>query len=108
MHQSSGGSNSSPRSITLEYRKGSANGSADFLSRFPEPATEHDRSKSTSLNPVEDSGIYLMRACELSTPSSPIPGVCLDGLVPRSESAVLGGLPFTSIDFWDFAHTGHV
>ena len=26
----------------LEYRKGSANGNADFLSRLPEPATEHD------------------------------------------------------------------
>ncbi|MEP2272374.1 MAG: ribonuclease H family protein, partial [Marinobacter sp.] len=26
---------------TLEYRKGNANGNADFLSRLPEPATEH-------------------------------------------------------------------
>ena len=60
---------------TLEYRKGSANGNADFLSRLPEPATEHCRSGSTSLNPVGDGGIYLIRACGLSTPSSPIPGV---------------------------------
>ena len=28
---------------TLEYRKGSANGNADSLSRLPEPATEHGR-----------------------------------------------------------------
>ena len=49
---------------TLEYRKGT-NGNADFLSRLPEPATEHDRSGSTSLNP---GGIYLIRACGLNTP----------------------------------------
>ena len=59
----------------LEYRKGTANGNAGFLSRLPEPATEHDRSGSTSLNPVEDVGIYLIRACGLNTPSLPIPGV---------------------------------
>ena len=38
---------------TLEYRKGSANGNADFLSGLPEPATEHDRSGSSSLTPVD-------------------------------------------------------
>ena len=74
---------------TLEYHEGSANGNADFLSRLPEPATEHDRSGSTSLNPVEDGGIYLIRACGLSTSFSPIPGVGLGELVPRTESAVL-------------------
>ena len=62
---------------TLEYRKGSANGNADFLSRLPEPATEHDRNRSTSLNSVEDGGVYLIRVCGLNTPSSPIPGVGL-------------------------------
>ena len=92
---------------TLEYRKGSANDNAGFLSRFPEPATEHDRSGSTSLNPVEDGGICLIRACGLNTPSSPIPGVDLGRLliVPRTESAVLGGLPFTSAVFLRFSHT---
>ena len=41
----------------FECRKGNANSNADFLSRLPEPATEHDRNGSTSLNPVEDRGI---------------------------------------------------
>ena len=40
----------------LKYRKGSANDNADLPSLLPEPATEHDRSGSTSLNPVEDGG----------------------------------------------------
>ena len=76
-----------------------ANGNANFLSRLPEPATEHDRSGSTSLNHVEDGGKYLIRACGLNTPSSPIPGAGLDGLVPRTERAVLGGFPLTYADF---------
>ena len=54
---------------TLEYHEGSANGNADFLSRLPEPATEHDRSGSMSLNPVEDGGICLIRDCGLNIPS---------------------------------------
>ena len=90
---------------TLDYRKGSANGNADFLSRLPEPATEHDRSGS-SLNPVEDGGIYLIRACGQNTPSSPIPGAGLSGLVPRTESAVLGGLLFTSTKYGNFRTHG--
>ena len=89
---------------TLEYRKGSANGNADFLSPLPEPATEHDRSGSTSLNPVQDGVINLIRVCGLNTPSSPLPGVVLGGLVLRTESAVLGGLPFTSA-YSRFSHT---
>ena len=81
---------------TLEYRKGSANENADFLSRLPEPATEHDRKGSSCLIPVEDGGIFLIRACGLRTWASPIPGVGLSGLVPHPESAVLSGLPFAS------------
>ena len=42
----------------LEYRKG--NGNADFLSRLPEPATEHDRAGSGSFIPVDDCGIFLI------------------------------------------------
>ena len=89
---------------TLEYRKGSANGNADFLSRLTDPATEHDRSGSTSLNPLQDGVINLIRVCGLNTPSSPLPGVVLGGLVLRTESAVLGGLPFTSA-YSRFSHT---
>ena len=36
--------------------------------------------------------VYLMRACELRTPFSPIPGVDLGGLVLRTESTALSGL----------------
>ena len=84
---------------TLEYRKGSKNGNADFLSRLPQPATEHDRSGSRRLTPVDDDAIHLVRACGLLTPSTSIPGIGLGGLVPQPDSAVLGGLPLTSTDF---------
>ena len=46
---------------TLEFRKGSANGNVDFLSRLLQHATDHDRSWSTSLNLVDDGVIYLIR-----------------------------------------------
>ena len=92
---------------TIEYRKRSTNGNADFLSRLSEPATEHDRSGSTSLNPLEDGGMDLIKVCGLNTPSSPIQGVDLGGLVPRTEHAVLdGGFPFTSADYSDFRTYG--
>ena len=91
---------------TLEYRKGSPNGNADFLSRMPEPATEHDRNGSTSPTPVKDGLIYLIRACGLHNPSSPIPGVGLDGIMPRTESNALGGLPFTPADVCVFRAHG--
>ena len=52
------------------------------------------------------SGIYLIRAGGLNAPSSPIPGVGLGGLVPRTESVVLGRLPFTSADYCDFRTHG--
>ena len=91
---------------TLEYRNGFANGNADFLSYLPEPATEQDRTGSSSLAPMNDGGIFLIRACGLRTRSSRIPSVGLSGLVPHPESAVLGGLPFTSWDFRDFRARG--
>lgn len=49
----------------LEYRKGSADGHADFMSRLPEPALEHDGTGSSSLTPVQDGGIFLILACGL-------------------------------------------
>ena len=65
----------------------------------------HDRSGSSSLTPVEDGGIFLIRACGLLTRSAPTLGVGLDGLVPRTERAVLGGRPCTSSDVRDFRST---
>ena len=91
---------------TLEYRKGSVNGNADFLSRLLEPARKHDRNGSTSLTPVEDGGIYLIGAFGLDIPSSPIPGVGLGGLMPRTESTASGGLPFNYADVCDFRAHG--
>ena len=91
---------------TLEYRRGSASGNANFLSRLPDPATEHDRNGSTSLTPVEDGGIYLIRAWGLYTPSSPIPSVGLGGLIPCTENNALGGRPFTPADVCDFSTHG--
>ena len=41
----------------LEYRKGSASGNADLLSRLPQPAAEHGRSGSSRLTPVDDEAI---------------------------------------------------
>ena len=52
------------------------------------------------------SGIFFIRAGGLNAPSSPILGVGLGGLVPRTESAVLGGLSFTSADYCDFRTHG--
>ena len=52
---------------------------------------------------------YLIRAGGLNALSSPIPGVGWGGLVPRTEGAVLGGLPFTSADYCDFrTHGSHM
>ena len=93
----------------LGYRQRSANSNADFLSHLPEPATEHDRNGSTSLTPVEDGGIFLIRAGGLHTPFYPIPGVSSGGLMLRTESNALGGLPSTSADLCDFgAHGPHM
>ena len=92
---------------TLDCRKGNANGKADFLSHLLEPSTEHDRSRSSSLTPAEDGGIiFLIRGCELRTRPSPNPGVGFSGQVPRPENAVLGGLPFATVDFRDFHAQG--
>ena len=101
MHESSGSLSPSPRSIAhSSTAKAAPTASPIFLSRFPEPATEYDRSGltnfnqvgSTSPNPVGYSSIYLLRTRGLRAPSSPIPGVGLGGLAPLVESTVLGGL----------------
>ena len=93
---------------TLEYRKGSANGNADFLPRLPESSTEDDRTGSSSLTTVQDGSIFFIRACGLPTRVYPIPDVGVSGLVSHPESVVLGGLALASRIFAIFAHTGHV
>ena len=86
---------------TLEHRKGGTNVTVVFLSRLPEPATEYDRSGSSSFTPVDHGGIYLFRACGLSTSTSQVAGVGWGGLVPRPDSDVLGGLSSASSAFRD-------
>ena len=72
------------------------------MARVPHRVRLHKRNGSTSLIPVEDGSKYLIRACGLQTPSYPIPGAGLGGLMPRTESNALVGLRFTSADFCDF------
>ena len=98
----------------LSYRRGRDNANADFLSRLPLPPIEEDISGSSALSDPDDLGVYLIRACGLTTPSCPIPGVGLGGLAPSPDTApsaglgglnpppdtpVSGGLPLTKDDF---------
>ena len=98
-------------SFRLSYRRGQENANADFLSRLPLPPIADDVSGASALTDPDDLGVYLIRACGLTTPSCPVPGVGLGGLVPSPDIPVLGGLapspdvpvlggpPLTSDDF---------
>ena len=95
----------------LSYRRGQENANADFLSRLPLPPIADDISGASTLTDPDDLGVYLIRACGLTTPSCPFPGVglgglapspdipVLGGLAPSPDTPVLGGLPLTSDDF---------
>ena len=98
----------------LSYRRGQENANADFLSRLPLPPIEEDISGASALTDPDDLGVYFIRACGLTTPSCPVPGVGLGGLTPSPchapdavlgeltpppDSPVLGGLPWTIYDF---------
>ena len=95
----------------LSYRRGQENANADFLSRLPLPPIVDDVSGASALTDPDDLGVYLIRACGLTTPSCPVPGAGLGGLVPSPDIPVLGGLapspdipvlgglPLTSDDF---------
>ena len=84
---------------------------AGFLSRLPLPPIADNVSGASALTDLDDLGVYLTRACGLTTPSYPVPGVGLGGLVPSPDIPVLGGLapspdipvlgglPLTSDDF---------
>ncbi|CAB1104650.1 unnamed protein product [Ectocarpus sp. CCAP 1310/34] len=88
---------------TLEYRKGSANGNADFLSRLPIDAAECDRSGRSRLTPDGDEeGVSFIRSCGLTPSVHRAVGVGLGGLVPTSPTSVLGGLAPSTDDFIDF------
>ena len=95
----------------LSYRRGQENANADFLSRLPLPPIADDISGASALTDPDDLGVYRIRACGLTTPSCPFPGVglgglapspdipVLGGLAPSPDTPVLGGLPLTSDDF---------
>ena len=50
-----------------------------FLSRRAQPATQHCRSGSSSLNPAEDEVVCSLRTCGLHTLYAPVRGIGLDG-----------------------------
>ena len=101
----------SPYNFRLSYRRGQENANADFLSRLPLPPIADDVSGASALTDPDDLGVYLTRACGLTIPSCPVPGVdlggltpspdipVLGGLAPSPDNPVLGGLPLTSDDF---------
>ena len=76
----------------LSYRRGQENANADFLSRLPLPPIDEDVSGASALTDPDNLGVYIIRACGLTTPSCPVPGVGLGGLAPSTDISVLGGL----------------
>ncbi|CAB1121588.1 unnamed protein product [Ectocarpus sp. CCAP 1310/34] len=74
---------------TLKYRKGSANGNADFLSRLPLPAQDTDKTGPDCIDGVDQAGVFLIWACgrnyhSSSTPEGPgtVVGVDFFGPLP--------------------------
>ena len=76
----------------LSYRLGQENANVDFLYRLPLPPIDEDVYGASALTDPDDLGVYLIRACGLTTPSCPVPGVGLGGLAPSPDIPVLGGL----------------
>ena len=91
---------------TLEYRKGSANGNADFLSRLPLPATELDRSGPSSLTPSDEEHAFLIRSHGLLLSGASAVRVGLGGLAPSDPTSGLGGSRSPLTIFKIFANTG--
>ena len=63
---------------------------ADFLSRLSLPPIADNVSGASALTDPDDLGVYLIRACGLTTPSCPVPGVGLGRLVPSPDIPVFG------------------
>ena len=95
-------------SYALEYRKGSANGNADFLSRLPQPATDLDRTGLSRLTSPDTVGVYVIHACGFTPIEPSTPGIGLGGLVPPPSIPfnTLPPLPFTDQDLGDFRRYG--
>ena len=66
----------------LLYQRGQDNANADFLSRLPLPPIAEDISGASALTDPDDLGVYLIRACGLTTSTCSVPGVGLGGLTP--------------------------
>ncbi|CAB1106763.1 unnamed protein product [Ectocarpus sp. CCAP 1310/34] len=74
---------------TLKYRKGYANGNADFLLRLPLPAQDTDKTGPDCIDGVDQAGVFLIWACgrnyhSSSTPEGPgtVVGVDFFGPLP--------------------------
>ncbi len=88
---------------TLEYRKGSANGNADFLSRLPQPATERDKTGPDAITDPDTVGVYIIRSLGLDEPTSSVPSVALGGLLRQVQ---VPAAPWPDPDFSDFRRGG--
>ena len=93
---------------TLEYRKGTANGIADFLSCLPQPATDAYRTGRNRLTGPDTVGIYLIRPCGFAPNEPPTTGIGLGGLVspPSRPIPTIQPLLLTANDFRDFRLLG--
>lgn len=69
-----------------------------YSPNFPSPPGE-DISSPSALSDPDDLGIYLIRACGLTTPSCLVPGFGLGGLVSPPDTPVPDGLLLTNYDF---------
>ena len=110
MHESSGSLSSSPRSIARSSTaKAAPAASPIILPRFPELATEYDRSGLTNFNPVGltspnpigDSGIYLLRTggCALP-PRRSQASVWMDARPSPKALSWVGSCPTSKVLLW--------